>query len=136
MTFYDYVLVPAHATRHSILSRYSVNVASLSELEDPIGRVLPDLVSKSSLSSNGGAAKASNAGSMAVSAAAPSTPALESITRKDVVGALKSLMVAAGLPMSMDQERLAESVMQLKSSMAEERCGSIFVAFDSILLID
>ena len=126
--------MPAHATRHSFLSRYSVNVASLSELEDPIGRVLPDLVSKSSVSSNGGAAKASNAGTMAASAAAPTNPALESITRKDVVGALKSLMVAAGLPMSMDQERLAESVMQLKTSMAEERCGSIFISVDLIWL--
>jgi hypothetical protein len=33
-------------------------------------------------------------------------------------------MVAAGLPMSMDQEKLAESVMQLKASMAEERFAS------------
>jgi hypothetical protein len=53
---------------------------------------------------------------------------LQSITRKDVIGALKSLMVAAGLPMSMDQEKLVETVMQLKASMAEERCV-IFVMF-------
>ena len=104
--------------RRSQLRRYSVNATSLSELEDPVGRALPDSGSKSSLSASAGAAKTSNSGSAAVAMPAP---ALESITRKDVVGALKSLMVAAGLPMTMDQERLAESVMQLKATMAEER---------------
>ncbi len=72
-------------------------------------------------------AKTTGSGVNIASAATTPVPAVESITRKDVVGALKSLMVAAGLPMSMDQEKLAESVMQLKASMAEERFVSIAV---------
>lgn len=119
--------------RRSLLRRYSVNATSLSELEDPVGRVLPDSVSKSSLPASGGAAKTSNSGSAAVATPAP---ALESITRKDVVGALKSLMVAAGLPMTMDQERLAESVMQLKATMAEERYGLHIVISLTLLVIE
>ena len=71
--------------------------------------------------------KTSGSGVNTASAATTPVPVVESITRKDVVGALKSLMVAAGLPMSMDQEKLAESVMQLKASMAEERFVSIAV---------
>jgi hypothetical protein len=85
---------------------------------------LSDSVVKGGLSLSGGSAKPVN-GSSAVTASAAAAPAVESITRKDVVGALKSLMVAAGLPMSMDQEKLAESVMQLKASIAEERCGGM-----------
>ena len=111
------------------LRRYSVNVASLSELDDHAGRALTDSAPKSTLSASGAAAKTSNAASAAATSAATLSPALESITRKDVVGALKSLMVAAGLPMSMDQERLAESIMQLKASVAEERCSCICCVF-------
>jgi 3-oxoacyl-ACP reductase-like protein len=111
------------------LRRYSVNVASLSELDDHAGRALTDSAPKSTLSASGAAAKTSTAASAAATSAATLSPALESITRKDVVGALKSLMVAAGLPMSMDQERLAESIMQLKASVAEERCSCIMLCF-------
>ena len=100
-----------------------MDAASSCEVDDPIGRSLADVAPKSNLLS-AAAVKASNSGVNTASAASTPAPAVESITRKDVVGALKSLMVAAGLPMSMDQEKLAESVMQLKASMAEERFAS------------
>jgi hypothetical protein len=96
----------------------------MNEAEDPLARPSSDVISKGSLAVSGGASRTSATASPASShASAP-----ESITRKDVIGALKSLMVAAGLPMSMDQEKLVETVMQLKASMAEERCV-IFVMF-------
>jgi hypothetical protein len=97
----------------------------LSELEDSAGKALSDSAQKGLMPSNAAAAKPTSATTVKATVAVAAAPAVESITRKDVIGALKSLMVAAGLPMSMDQERLAESVMQLKASIAEERCDNM-----------
>ncbi len=102
-----------------------MNAASLNELEDAAGRSLSEPVQKGTMPLGGGAAKPVSAVSANATVPVTAAPAIESITRKDVIGALKSLMVAAGLPMSMDQERLAESVMQLKASIAEERCSNV-----------
>jgi hypothetical protein len=98
-----------------------VNAASLTEFEDSPGRAPFDSVHTGVIPLGAAAAKPAFTGSASAAVAVASPPAVECITRKDVVGALKSLMVAAGLPMSMDQEKLAESVMQLKASIAEER---------------